>query len=81
MLPGAGRDDALEIAERLRVAVRERRPVGVAVSLSIGVAVAEAGAVDTEDMLSRADASLYAAKAGGRDRIFCDDWEPVLVSG
>jgi diguanylate cyclase (GGDEF)-like protein len=84
MLPGAGHEDAIEIAERLRVAVRERRPVGVAVSLSIGVAVAEAGAVDTEDMLARADASLYAAKASGRDRIFVDDWEPaepVLVSG
>jgi diguanylate cyclase (GGDEF)-like protein len=84
MLPGAGHEDAIEIAERLRVAVRERRPVGVAVSLSIGVAVAEAGTVDTEDMLARADASLYAAKANGRDRIFVDDWEPsepVLVSG
>jgi len=78
MLPGAGHEDAVEIAERLRVAVRERRPVGVSVSLSIGVAVAEAGPVDTEDMLSRADASLYAAKAGGRDRIFVDDWEPVF---
>jgi diguanylate cyclase (GGDEF)-like protein len=64
MLPGAGHEDALEIAERLRVAVRERRPVGVPVSLSIGVAVAEAGVVDTEELLSRADASLYAAKAG-----------------
>jgi diguanylate cyclase (GGDEF)-like protein len=81
MLPGAGHEDAMEIAERLRVTVRERRPVGVPVSLSIGVAVAEAGPVDTEDMLSRADASLYAAKAGGRDRVFFDDWEPVLVSG
>ncbi|MGN6257905.1 MAG: diguanylate cyclase [Solirubrobacterales bacterium] len=81
MLPGAGHEDALEIAERLRVAVRERRPVGVSVSLSIGVAVAEAGVVDTDELLSRADASLYAAKAEGRDRVFVDDWEPVLVSG
>jgi diguanylate cyclase (GGDEF)-like protein len=81
MLPGAGHEDALEIAERLRVAVRERRPVGISVSLSIGVAVAEAGAVDTDDMLARADASLYAAKAGGRDRIFFDDWEPALAIG
>ncbi|MFL5897717.1 MAG: diguanylate cyclase [Solirubrobacterales bacterium] len=87
ILPGAGHEDAIEIAERLRVAVRDRRPVGVQVSLSIGVAVAEEGAVDTEDLLARADASLYAAKAGGRDRVFVDDWEPgskgepLLVSG
>jgi diguanylate cyclase (GGDEF)-like protein len=72
ILPGAGHDDACEIAERLRVGVRERRPVGVPVSLSIGVAVAEPETVDTDDLLARADASLYAAKASGRDRIFVD---------
>jgi diguanylate cyclase (GGDEF)-like protein len=73
ILPGAGHDDACEIAERLRVAVRERRPVGVPVSVSIGVAVAEPDAVDTEDLLARADAALYAAKASGRDKVFVDD--------
>jgi diguanylate cyclase (GGDEF)-like protein len=72
ILPGAGHEDACEIAERLRVDVRERRPVGVPVSLSIGVAVAEPKTVDTDDLLARADASLYAAKASGRDRIFVD---------
>jgi diguanylate cyclase (GGDEF)-like protein len=79
ILPGAGQEDACEIAERLCVAVRERRPSGVTVSLSIGVAVAEADRVNTDDLLARADASLYAAKAGGRDRIFIDDCEPVLA--
>ncbi|HVD41310.1 MAG TPA: diguanylate cyclase [Solirubrobacterales bacterium] len=80
MLPGAGHDDALEIAERLRVEVRERRPVGVAVSLSIGVAVAEPGTVDCDDLLARADAALYAAKAAGRDLVYLDDYEPELVA-
>ncbi len=77
MLPGAGHEDALEIGEKLRVAVRERRPVGVPVSLSIGVAVAEPGVVDTDDLLARADAALYAAKARGRDLVYLDDYEPV----
>lgn len=72
MLPGAGHADALEIAERLRVTVRERRPVGIEVSLSIGVAVAECGWVDTDELLARADAALYAAKAGGRDLVYVD---------
>ena len=76
MLPGAGHEDALEIAERLRVAVRDRRPVGVPVSLSIGVAIAEPGVVDTDDLLARADAALYAAKAKGRDLVYLDDYEP-----
>jgi diguanylate cyclase (GGDEF)-like protein len=79
MLPGADHDDALEIAERLRVEVRERHPVGVAVSLSIGVAVAEPGTVDCDDMLSRADAALYAAKAAGRDLVYLDDYEPEMA--
>lgn len=76
MLPGAGHEDSLEIAERLRVAVRSRRPVGVEVSVSIGVAVAEPGRVDCDDLLARADAALYAAKAAGRDLVYVDDWDP-----
>ena len=75
MLPGAGHADAMEIAERLRCEVRERRPVGVEVSLSIGVAVAEPGLVDCEDLLARADAALYAAKAGGRNLVYVDSDE------
>lgn len=80
MLPGAGHGDALEIAEKLRSAVRERRPVGVPVSVSIGAAVAEPGLVDTEDMLARADSALYAAKARGRDLVYLDDYEPELAA-
>jgi diguanylate cyclase (GGDEF)-like protein len=69
VLPGAGEAGAVEIAERLRVAVRERRPVGVPVTLSIGVAVSGFGPVDTDELVGCADAALYAAKAGGRDRV------------
>jgi len=80
MLPGASHADALEIAERLRIAVRERRPVGISISLSIGVAVAEPGTVNCDDMLARADAALYAAKAAGRDLVYLDDYEPALAA-
>jgi diguanylate cyclase (GGDEF)-like protein len=73
VLPGADRNDAIEIAERLRVSVRDRRPVGVTVTVSIGVAVSGPGTVDTEDLVSRADLALYAAKASGRDTISIDD--------
>ena len=69
ILPGAGEVDAVEIAERLRHAVRDRRPVGVPVTLSIGVAVTVPGPVDTDELVSRADAALYSAKASGRDRV------------
>ena len=73
MLPGAGHEDALEIAERLRARCASAARSASPVSVSIGVAVAEPGVVDTEDLLARADAALYAAKAGGRDRVYVDD--------
>ncbi len=69
VLPGAGKAGAAEIAERLRQAVSERRPIGVEVTISIGVAVAPPGIVDTDELVSLADAALYSAKAGGRDRV------------
>jgi diguanylate cyclase (GGDEF)-like protein len=72
ILPGAGREDAIAISERLRREVRERRPVGVQVTVSIGVAVSEPDFVDTDDLIARADAALYAAKAGGRDTVYAD---------
>jgi diguanylate cyclase (GGDEF)-like protein len=72
ILPGADREDAIEISERLRSEVRERRPIGVQVTVSIGVAVSEPDLVDTEDLIARADAALYAAKAEGRNRVFVD---------
>jgi diguanylate cyclase (GGDEF)-like protein len=73
ILPGATEVDALEIAERLRCEVRERRPVGVTVTVSIGVAVSRPGTVDTDDLIARADAALYCAKAAGRDTVFVSD--------
>ncbi|HEX3173015.1 MAG TPA: GGDEF domain-containing protein [Solirubrobacterales bacterium] len=69
ILPGAGEAGAIEIAERLRNAVRERRPVGVPVTLSIGLAITPEGPVDTDELVSCADAALYSAKASGRDRV------------
>jgi diguanylate cyclase (GGDEF)-like protein len=73
ILPGASVENAVKVAERLRVAVRERRPVGVPVTISIGVSVSRRGPVDAEEMIARADAALYSAKAGGRDMVVLGD--------
>jgi len=69
VLPGATRDDAAEVGERLRRAVRDRRPAGVPVTISVGVAVARPGPLDTDELVGEADAALYSAKAYGRDRV------------
>lgn len=70
VLPGATEEDAVAIAERLRQAVRRCRPVGVEVTISIGAAVSKPEWVNTDDLVARADAALYSAKAGGRDKVF-----------
>jgi diguanylate cyclase (GGDEF)-like protein len=70
VLPGASEVDAVAIAERLRKAVRKRRPVGVSVTISIGAAVTKPDTVNTDDLVARADAALYSAKANGRDAVF-----------
>lgn len=70
VLPGASEEDAIGIAERLRQAVRKRRPAGVGVTISIGAAVSKPETVNTDDLVARADAALYTAKANGRDTVF-----------
>jgi diguanylate cyclase (GGDEF)-like protein len=70
VLPGATKEDAVGIAERLRQAVRNRRPVGVEVTISIGAAVSRSGTINTDDLVARADAALYSAKANGRDAVY-----------
>jgi diguanylate cyclase (GGDEF)-like protein len=70
VLPGATRENAVDVAERLRLAVRDLRPVGVTMTVSIGVAVSRPGGFDSDDLVSRADEALYTAKARGRDMVF-----------
>ncbi|WP_433852904.1 diguanylate cyclase [Stenotrophomonas nitritireducens] len=75
LLPGAGMEQALALAERLRAAL-EASPLGrdggaIVTTTSIGVAIADA-TPDLERLLARADAALYRAKAAGRNRVACD---------
>lgn len=70
--PEADLAGAVELAERLREAVRaaaDRVVPGAGVTASLGVAVAPSQAQGPRDLLDRADAALYAAKAAGRDRV------------
>ncbi|HWK27258.1 MAG TPA: EAL domain-containing protein [Solirubrobacter sp.] len=73
---------ALELAERLRNALREPVLLGttsVVVTLSIGVVVADAGGNETRDfdaLLRDADTAMYRAKPAG-DRVVLFDDEVV----
>ncbi len=66
-------DAAVRMAERLRRAVRGAPCVGTTLTVSLGVAVAPRGRrLDYDVLFSRADAALYRAKSGGRDRVCLD---------
>ncbi|GAB4082629.1 GGDEF domain-containing protein [Modestobacter muralis] len=67
VLPGASVDDAVEVADRVRAALREIDGPR-AVTASLGIASrATAGDTGTA-LLTAADAALYSAKDGGRDQ-------------
>ncbi|APX21640.1 MAG: GGDEF domain-containing protein [Rhodobacteraceae bacterium] len=81
-LPGATEDVARGIGERLRLAISDRVPLPRGLlTASIGIAVAREG--DSRDrLIARADAALYAAKAGGRNRVVAQSSEretPVVL--
>ncbi len=71
LLPGDSLAQARACAERLREAVARLRPPalgGGAITVSLGVAQYRSGD-DAQSLLARADAALYRAKAGGRNRV------------
>lgn len=73
LLPETGADDALALAERLRGGLRaqplQHQGVPLAVTVSVGVSPILADDPHVDAVLARADGALYAAKAGGRDRV------------
>ena len=69
LLPGAGEQEARDLALSLLHAVRSRE-TRVPVTASAGISVFDAGPTqDPGDALVAADIALYEAKEGGRDRV------------
>jgi two-component system cell cycle response regulator len=74
VLPGCALADAVDQAERLRACIQREpaeTPDGpIPVTLSLGVAVKpEEASVGPDSLLRAADAALYRAKRGGRNRV------------
>lgn len=80
LLVGADRAQGVEQAERIRRAMAEKPcPAAgrnLSVTLSVGVAAVRQGRdfdeAALDDLLARADAALYAAKAAGRNRVMAE---------
>jgi len=77
ILPETTEGGALYVAQRLRRAVEQARffagspNVIQHLTISIGVAVYDTDAQFKRDLIEFADAALYAAKNGGRNRVVC----------
>lgn len=73
LLPDTGVKEAVQVAERIRRDVEKRQDKTLPpYTVSLGVAVANAGQGDFADLpalLAHADAALYKAKQGGRNRV------------
>jgi diguanylate cyclase (GGDEF)-like protein len=75
VLSNVSKEDAHEVAEKLRRAVVEAPQLAVAtqptghITVSIGVASFPTDATDQDPLVDCADAALYASKRGGRNRV------------
>jgi diguanylate cyclase (GGDEF)-like protein len=69
VLPGVSHTEGGEIAERLRAAVAETFPTGIAVTISVGLSTASGESVVYESLFKSADRALYDAKHAGRNRV------------
>ena len=89
LLPATQLTGALELAERMRLAVEKNPAVlrdqmgqpgkTVVYTISIGVAVLDANAPSADDVLKRADHAMYQAKSTGRNRV-CAEQLPSTAS-
>ena len=68
ILPNTDAQGALEVAERMRIAVAQAHWLGHPTTISLGAATLQQQE-DAASLYARADAALYAAKTAGRNRV------------
>ena len=73
VLPGAGRDDLVQMAERVRRAVSEAEIIEAGQRIPVTVSIGGSGLPDknitkAQDLILVADAAMYSCKESGRDR-------------
>ncbi|MCC6208637.1 MAG: GGDEF domain-containing protein [Gammaproteobacteria bacterium] len=72
LLPETSTGQVLDVAERIRTAVEncsfDERGARVSTTVSIGIATCPDDAINTHELMDKADAALYQSKNGGRNR-------------
>jgi diguanylate cyclase (GGDEF)-like protein len=83
ILPETPSIGAQQVAEHIRRALASLHIAAGAemltITASLGVATSESGELDPHAFMARADAALYEAKRGGRNRVVIDNHDPANV--
>jgi len=83
VLPGITLEPAYQIANRIRLRIKEKSssqfPSGPRVTVSLGVASIKNGAADPDELNTQADKALYSAKESGRNRVKIWDAEHLEI--
>lgn len=77
-LPGLGIQQAMQVAERIRIRVSEETDPRVTVSCGISEWNWTNDKISVESLFYRADMALYEAKNGGRNRIVVERAEAEI---
>jgi diguanylate cyclase (GGDEF)-like protein len=79
LLPETPLDEAVKVAERIRIFVETESPrflTGITkthgVTVSVGVAALPDHGVDTQALLQKVDDLMYQAKKDGKNKVYCD---------
>lgn len=81
LLPGANKEDAYAIAEKIRNTVEKSKLLGndAELTISCGIASFPYDANDQDEIIEKADQALYNAKENGRNRSVA--WEKNITLG
>ncbi|MCL4457847.1 MAG: diguanylate cyclase [Nitrospirae bacterium] len=69
ILPETDFEEAKNLAERIRIAIKEKPIWNIEVTVSLGIASKSDKDESEDDIIKRADDGLYKAKNSGRDRV------------
>lgn len=83
LLHECSRDQGLDIADRIRIAIGttpvEKDGHGILISASVGLASTDTSGYGLQRLCKEADAALYRAKRAGRNRVMADSGNGSLV--